>query len=278
MSSSTSSLPVCLVKEPVVNMREKADSASKVVSQTYFSEQIKIIQESGRWTYITSSDGYFGWIPQDAYVRNPGHLGVTVKISRLAAHVYGVNDTEYGPLLTLPYGSKLPFVEKTSERWITICLPDGKECYIQSGDVAEEPMFSSKSDLVEFSKKFLGLPYTWGGRSSFGFDCSGFIQMLYGKIGFELARDSKQQILDRSFRTVSQQQLEPGDLIFFGKAEGKISHVGMYLGADQFIHSTVAENMPWIRISKLSDAEWAGTEGSSRPYRAFRQLIPKARG
>lgn len=177
--------------------------------------------------------------------------GTSLKVSRLAAHVYGVKDTEFGPIQTLPYGSKLQSLDETDPRWINIVLPDGKKCYIQKGDVALEQELYNKEDLVAFSQKFLGLPYTWGGRSSFGYDCSGFVQMLYNQIGIDLQRDSKLQVEDGRFQTVSMDDIETGDLIFFGKSEQKISHVGMCLGNGQFIHSTVSEYQPWIRVSNL---------------------------
>jgi len=196
-----------------------------------------------------------------------------VKTSRLVAFLYGIKDTERGPVKRLPYGSRLQVLDATDLRWLKIALPDGCECFVQRGDVAAESQVTKKRDLVQFSQKFLELPYAWGGRSSFGYDCSGFVQMLYAQIGINLQRDSRQQILDRRFQAIALNQLEPGDLIFFGKSEQKIMHVGMYIGEGRFIQSTVRENKPWIRISLLSDLEWSGSAEATYPYRAARQLI-----
>jgi cell wall-associated NlpC family hydrolase len=198
-----------------------------------------------------------------------------VKTSRLTAHVFGIKDTEHGPIKTLPYGSKLQVLDATDARWLRISMPDGKEGFIQKGDVVAEPQLSKKEDLVQFSQKFLGLPYTFGGRSSFGYDCSGFVQMLYSQIGINLQRDARQQILDKRFRTISLNDLEPGDILFFGKTEHKIAHEGMYIGEGRFIQSGVRNNTPWIRVSLLSDLEWSGSSEAFYPYREARQLIAR---
>lgn len=261
------------INEPVVNMRESPTIQSKVVSQVILSEQIQLQKEIEDWALVVSSDDYSGWIQADSFVKLKNPYQVSLTVSRLAAHIYAVPDTEYGPIKTVPYGTQLEQLEVMDARWIKISLPNSQEYYIQKGDVSPEQQLKSKGDLVSFSPRFLGLPYTWGGRSSFGFDCSGFVQMLYNKIGIDLPRDSKQQILDPRFQTITLEALEPGDLIFFGKADKNIFHVGMYLRNGQFIHATARENQPWIRVSHLSDFEWSGHPQAYYPHRLARQII-----
>lgn len=262
------------VNEPVIDMREEPSHDSQVVSQTYFSEQITIQTKTGDWVQIVTSDGYTGWVMPNGLVDLAEPYPANLKTSRLKAHIYKVNDTGYGPIKSLPYGSRVKLVDETDPRWIKIALPDCRECYIQKGDVAVEPQLSNKSELPQFGQKFLGLPYTWGGRSSFGYDCSGFVQMLYSQIGIHLQRDAKQQVLDKRFQTIPLEKLEAGDLIFFGKSEDRIMHVGLYKGDGQFIHTSVRENKPWLRISLLSDYEWGAHHDVCYPYRTARQLLP----
>lgn len=257
--------------EPVVTMREEPSHDSKVVSQTVYAEELKIKEESGNWTSIITTDGYNGWIESNQITKCRDCYTTDLKTARLMTHIYGIDDTEWGPIKTVPYSTPLKSLDKTGTRWIKVSLLDGKEGYVQRGDVAESPQV----DLVAFSQKFLGLPYTWGGRSSFGYDCSGFVQMLYSQIGIDLPRDSKVQILDNRFQTVAIDNLQAGDLIFFGKSEQQIRHVGMFIGNGQFIHAAPAENQPWIRISSLSDLQWSGDASAACPYRLGRQLILK---
>lgn len=260
------------VNEPVVNMREAATHDSTVVSQGVYSEKVVIEKKEGEWAYVETPDHYHGWMPLSAIAERDGLYETSLKVSRLSAHVYGVKDTEFGPIKSLPYGSRLKTLDDSDPRWIKIILVDGKEAFIQRGDVAEEPEIKGKEDLPAFAKGFLGLPYTWGGRSSFGYDCSGFAQMLYSKIGIDLKRDSKDQVQDSRFQVIEMEQLEPGDLIFFGRSNQKSSHVGLYIGEGKFIHSTVRENQPWLRISSLSDLEWSGHPDAFYPFRSFRQF------
>ena len=261
------------INEPVVDMRESPSSDSKVVSQAIFSERIMLLNSYGDWSYVMTPDQYSGWIPSRSIIAAEQFFDANLSVTRRAAHIYHVKDTEYGPVKTVPYGSRLQALDSSDSRWIKIALPDNGEYYIQDGDVVPQPPFRDKSDLVSFSQQFLGLPYTWGGRSSFGYDCSGFVQFLYFQIGIELQRDSKQQVADSRFQTISIDDLEPGDLIFFGKEATRIMHVGMSIGDGQFIHATSRENKPWIRISRLSDLEWNGNPKAYYPYREARKLF-----
>jgi cell wall-associated NlpC family hydrolase len=273
MSASALVLATSLfyITEPAVTMREEPSDSSRVASQTVFAEKIQVKERRGEWCFIVTPDGYEGWIHSKAIAEVDKPYETTTKITQLVAPIFDREDTEYGDIIRLPYGARVQVIDDSKPRWIKIQLPNGMVCYIQRGDLTPEPVLHTKADLVEFSQKFLGLPYTWGGRTGFGYDCSGFVQMLYSRIGINLLRDSKQQVLDPRFTTVDREKLEAGDLIFFGKADGRICHVGMYLGNDKFIHATVRETQPWIHISTLSDADWNG--GSDLKTRIFRQLI-----
>ena len=262
------------VAEPAVTMREEANDVSRVASQTIFAEKVEVVDRKDGWCFIVTPDTYKGWIHATSVVEVKEPYSPTARISRLAAHIYSVEDTELGPIMTLPYDSKIQVIDDSASRWIKVRLPDGKLGYVQRGDIAPEKPLQTKTDLVDFSKKFLNIPYTWGGRTSFGYDCSGFVQMLYGKIGIDLLRDSRQQVLDSRFATVPVEKAEPGDLVFFGKPDGHIVHAGMCLGDGKFIHSTVREQQPWIHISDLNGPEWNG-EGTYLPVRIIRQYTIK---
>jgi hypothetical protein len=253
---------------PVADMREQATETSKVVSQALFGEVVQLGERSGEWALIQTPDQYTGWVRSVALLTRPAYP-THLEVSRLAAHIYHIDDTEYGPLLTLPFGSKLEALDASGPRWIRIRLIDGREAFIQKGDTATEP-----HDLLSLSKKFLGLPYTWGGRSSFGYDCSGFVQMLYQRLGIQLPRDAKRQVLDPQGKTVTIEEATLGDLIFFGKTENAISHVGMCLNNASFIHTAArVENRPYLRISQFSDLEWSGSPKAANPFRVVRRFV-----
>lgn len=248
---------------PVIDMREEPKERSKVVSQALFGEEIGVQQEKGGWFLIQTPDGYQGWI-QKGFTDLPEYRK-EVEVTRLKAHLFEEPDTEYGPVLSLPYGSGLKVVEEWDPRWLKVELPSGKEAFVQRGDLVAEPF-----DLTSFCQKFLGLPYTWGGRSSFGFDCSGFVQMVYGRMGICLPRDAREQVIDPRAKAVSWDALQRGDLIFWGKSAAEVRHVGMFLEKDSFIHTSVQENRPYLRISRLSDEVW---RGPLYPYKAARRWL-----
>ncbi len=257
---------------PFVEMRGNPSRDSKVVSQALFGEEVRVSHSLGDWVCMATPDGYSGWVPKGSFVIRESPYIKNLEVTRLRSHLYAEMDTEFGPILTLAYGSKLHLLEASDPRWVKVLLPDGHQAYIQKGDVEQEPF-----EIVSFSKKFLGIPYTWGGRSSFGYDCSGFIQMLYRKMGIDLPRDARQQILNGT--PISLAELELSDLIFWGKNEGLIGHVGMYLSGGEFVHTSSRENKPYLRISKLTDFEWSGDEKAYYPYRCARRypslLFPK---
>lgn len=274
MSSST---PEWLyINEPIVNMRESPTTRVKVVSQAILSEQIAIKKQSQDWSYITTPDGYSGWIPSTTIIARktpyPGPTAASARVSRLSAPIYEEKDIEYGPVKTLAFQTNIEIIDSSDPRWITTIFPDGKVYYIQKGDVSPQEIPQTKTDLVSLSQTFIGLPYIWGGRSSFGYDCSGFVQMLYRQLGIILPRDSHQQIQDSRFFEIPINEASPGDLIFFGKSAQQIMHVGMSLGNKQFIHATSRENKPWVRINSINDPEWSGHPSVYYPYRIIKQI------
>jgi cell wall-associated NlpC family hydrolase len=85
--------------------------------------------------------------------------------------------------------------------------------------------------VVGYAKRFLGVPYVWGGSSPHGFDCSGFVRYVYAHFGVRLPRTSYAQFGDG--HRVSRRSLRPGDLVFFDA----VGHVGIYIGNGRFIHA-----------------------------------------
>ena len=102
----------------------------------------------------------------------------------------------------------------------------------------EAPATVKAGEMIDYAKQFIGTPYVYGGTSlTSGVDCSGFIYSVYKDFGITLDRRSRDQINDGP--RVAKEDLRPGDLIFFNTGgESEISHVGMYIGNGEYIHST----------------------------------------
>ena len=107
--------------------------------------------------------------------------------------------------------------------------------------------------VVDVALESIGTPYEWGGTDANGFDCSGLIRFAYGHVGVRLPRTSADQLRTGAAVTPDPALLRPGDILgFSGDRFGDADHVGLFIGADQFIHSASSG----VRISTLRNPYW----------------------
>ncbi|NLY44360.1 MAG: C40 family peptidase [Clostridiaceae bacterium] len=126
---------------------------------------------------------------------------------------------------------------------------------------AEEPIGTK---IANFSKKFLGVPYRYGGTTTKGFDCSGFAQYVYKQFGITINRVANDQKKNGTY--VERKNLMPGDLVCFGNpSSGYVDHVGIYVGDNQFIHASSTGSC--VKLSSLSE------EYYSRKYVTARRIV-----
>ena len=106
------------------------------------------------------------------------------------------------------------------------------------------------ANLTRSAMRFLGVPYSFGGTTTAGFDCSGYVQHVFAMLGIHLPRtaDAQYEVGKRVA------QVEPGDLVFFETYTAGASHVGIYLGGGKFVHSSSSHG---VQVSALHDSYWA---------------------
>jgi cell wall-associated NlpC family hydrolase len=226
--------------------------------------------------------------------------GVIVQVESLFANLYREPDvTRHKPILMIPFETRLQVIpdeedkkdekdkkdkkdekddqeenskkaaipakeiKPTPDGWLQVRLPDKRSAWIQSADVVSDPKPLSIPESIDLAKRFLGLPYLWGGTSSFGFDCSGFTQMLLRARGVNMPRDADQQAAWTSLISVDRKDLQPGDLLFFGSSPRAVTHTAMYIGDGQFIQATT-NGHPMVQISRLDDQPWTELLVASR--------------
>jgi len=160
-------------------------------------------------------------------------------------------------------GAKTAEANRHHDGWLQVRLPGKTVAWIQSSDVVADAKPLPIADSIELAKRFLGLPYLWGGTSSFGFDCSGFTQMLLRARGFNMPRDADQQAAWSGLIAVERNDLQAGDLLFFGSSPRNITHTGMYIGDGQFIHAST-NGRPVVQIGRLDDQPWTRLLVASR--------------
>jgi len=254
------------ISKNVVNMHSQPDRLSEVVSQAIYGTPLNLIEHTEFWVKIQScDDDYQGWIPKTQLLTrnspfpNSKHVA---QINGMWSHLYWVDDTAlHPPAMTLPFETKVEIISEPQDfhnRWIQIRLLDGETLWALRGDIVIDPKPLSMKEMIQLSKRFLGIPFTWAGKSGFGFDCSAFVQTLYKQAGIYIPRDTKDQVNASFAIPINKEDLQPGDLIFFGSKPPKVTHVGMYLGNGEFIHSPATNKGSCcaVQISQLSHAEW----------------------
>jgi cell wall-associated NlpC family hydrolase len=252
-----------VVVKPVANMYHEAATNSDVVSQAIYASNVTLLEFKKHWVKIKTPDSYTGWMQLADLRKLAGKpyaaQGLAVRVAQLSANIYREPDvTAHAPVVTIPWESRLEIISDRvadGDRWIIVRLPDASEAYVQKGDVSTDFTPLTIDQMIAVARKFLGVTYTWAGTSSFGFDCSGFTQMLQRQRAVVMPRDADLQAAWSGVTEVQRKDLLPGDLLFFGENATHITHTGMYIGNGEFIHDTTHDH-PMVQISKLDDKPW----------------------
>lgn len=149
--------------------------------------------------------------------------------------------------------------ERIIEEYFIVAPGDYAVARVEEG--AEGPF---RRELVRTAERFVGVPYRWGGESTVaGFDCSGLTMVVYQLNGLNLPRTSSDQWA--AGRPVEQRDLAEGDLVFFAtRGGGKVSHVGIYIGGDRFLHASGQGSR--IQIASLSSDYFRARYLGARSY------------
>ncbi len=107
-------------------------------------------------------------------------------------------------------------------------------------------------NLTRNAMRFLGVPYVFGGTSSAGFDCSGYVQHVFAMLGYHIPRTADGQYY--AGKRIAGAAMAPGDLVFFQTYASGPSHVGIYLGNDRFVHASSSRG---VTVSSLHERYWS---------------------
>jgi hypothetical protein len=229
-----------------------------VVSQSIYGSNVLVLEQKEGWAHLRTGDDYTGWTPLAALrIGEPYAVrGRVAETQSLFTHVYReASVTRHAPIVTVPFETRFEVIAPGADKWIQVRLPDDRPGWLQLGDVSFDAKPLNIAETIALSKRFLGLPYTWGGTSSYGYDCSGFMQMLCRRRGLHVPRDAQPQAEWSGVVPVKREDVRPGDLLYFGSSEKHITHTGMYIGEGKFIDATTFET-PMIRIDNLEDPHW----------------------
>ncbi len=220
---------ICLLS--MIPVRETASDKSQMINQLLFGERINIKDRFKSWLLVESEfEPYAGWVDE-----------------RQIRVIHSNQDSETGTVNDFFLAEDVAKL-KTEHRsfWITLGsrLPgwDGQKVHVDGEtfvfDIPPRIYTGEKntSQLLAIANRYVGSPFLWGGRSLFGIDCSGFIQIVFRMAGYKLPRDSADQaMLGETVDFIH--EAKAGDLAFFDNEEGEIIHVGLLMGDGFVLHA-----------------------------------------
>jgi hypothetical protein len=234
------------VASSVAGLRREPTHAAEMVTQAICGDSLVPLKCDGDWYLVRLEDGYLGWIrawhtvelspkEQRDYIE-----GVRHRVAVNHAEVLEWAHEDATPVTDLVIGTHLKITACGTRGWRAAVLPDGREGFIKARSVEPVPRRRrpSRERLAATGLRFLGIPYLWGGNTPKGFDCSGLMQRIFRLNGVLLPRDSDLQARHGRFIAAGRpDDLQTGDLMFFGKSEQSVSHVAMVLPDGLFLHA-----------------------------------------
>jgi hypothetical protein len=147
-------------------------------------------------------------------------------------------------------------IRHTKNSFFDDLIEEQKRLLTKLKKIKSEESSYNKNHIINDAKQYLGGKYVWGGTKPKGFDCSGYVKYIYEKEGIELPRTAYAQ--SKVGKLITREELKKGDLLFFltdKKRNIPITHVGMYIGNDKFIHA--ASKKKGIIISSFSKSKYS---------------------
>lgn len=226
------------VTADLLNVRSGASTSSDVLAQLTRDSQVSIIDSANGW-YQVSTGGVSGWVSGDYLQVSDGK----VKGSITGENVNVRTGPGKGYDILICVTAENVEILGNSDGWYNVRFSSGIEGWVIGDYVSTGGSVISRGEtigrqMVSYAKQFLGVRYVWGGNSSSGFDCSGFVKAVYANAGIDLYRVAADQATQGTYINAS--NLRIGDLIFFDTDGGRnyINHVGIYIGDGQFIHAS----------------------------------------
>ena len=192
---------ICRVS--VAPVRAEKSHQSEMTSQLLYGESADILEREENVVRIKMHfDGFEGWVSKEQ-ISAISDQDLAKRKTKILSEPFEIFDLEEGKIL----------------------LSMGSELKTETDSPLKKPTSES---ISETAKQFLNVPYLWSGRSFFGIDCSGFVQIIFKIYGISLPRESHQQAEIGEVLSFVEES-KPGDLAFFENSEGEISHVGICL-------------------------------------------------
>ena len=243
-----------IVNLSVANIRSTPSHPAELATQSLLGTPLKIYKKRRGWYLVQTPDKYISWVDNAGIEQvNKSKLDEWINSEKtiiLADYTFAYkNPSEDSERVSdLVAGDILKNLGE-ERNYCKVEFPDGRTGYVKKDECKSMDEWIAglnpdEDSIVNTAKRYMGLPYLWGGTSTKGYDCSGFTKTVYYLNGIILQRDASQQTLYGELVDTENgfENLRPGDLLFFGRKaeEGKkerVTHVGIYIGDNDFIHS-----------------------------------------
>lgn len=237
-----------IVTLSVANIRTSPDHAAELASQALMGTPVKVLKVRDGWRYIQTPDDYLGWVDENGIVLKTEQETSEWKKSsryvfnRITGYLMDAPKRKASAVSDLVLGDLFEGVAE-KKGYLKIQLPDGRTGFIRKEDCLSYNAWVSQQpdvkEVLSVARQLLGTAYLWGGTSCKAVDCSGMIKTAWYSQGVILARDASQQIRygeKIDYKNIN--NLQPGDMLFFGRNAQRITHVGMFLGQGLYIHAS----------------------------------------
>lgn len=238
------------VSKPSTFMYLYPDVKSEVTDELLYGTRVESFDESyAGFLFCKTEYGYTGHVDvSDLSEKKRG--GERFVVTSSFCDLYEYPEYRFSPKMTLPRGSIISGeMSRCRDERFSVIKTD-KEIFVPSGNIERISALSridteekKRKEIVKAALSYLGVPYRWGGKSTFGIDCSGLCFMAYFLCGLSLYRDAEP---DRRYvKIIDFDDLKPADLIYYN------GHVTMYIGLGEYVHSSAT--LGGVRISSFDE-------------------------
>lgn len=262
-----------IVNLSAANIRSKPEHPAELATQAIMGTPVKVLKYSGGFYLVQTPDLYISWIDDDgiALVTKNELMEWLQSEKIIFTSEYGFSyskaDDGSQRVSDLVIGNMLKYLGDEGE-FYKVEYPDGKNAFVRKNNAAKysdwlNSLVPNGSNVIKTAFSFMGIPYLWGGTSAKGMDCSGFTKTVYFLHGIMLQRDASQQVYTGELvdTTNNFADLEPGDLLFFGRKatedkKEKVTHVAIYIDNLDYIHASGSVKVNSLDKSKDNFSEY----------------------
>jgi cell wall-associated NlpC family hydrolase len=237
----------------VANSRNAPDHENEMDTQTLMGMPMRILEKRGSWLRIVTPEGYISWSNMGVQAMTKAEYDAWNQSDKMIITThYTLFRAQPSPTAAVVRDGVWGCVVQVTGvqgSYYKVVLPDGKTAFVpkehaQKFDDWVTQRNPTAANIVATARQFLGFPYLWGGTSIKAVDCSGFVKSSFYLNGVIIPRDASQQVKAGEEVDITNgiDNLQPADILFFGskateKSPMRVTHVGLYIGNGQFIHS-----------------------------------------